>query len=430
MGMNSDHVPFRSRIAIVVLCIFFCGILFSMVNVFFFQEEGNPIQSVLFYDTKDSFMDIYHPIRFAEAQDPYQFGETGAIYPPICYLIFRFYGALLGADRFVPDAFAIRDLQSGRFLLILFLLSNILPFCYIIYRKYKGSELTRVLLLIFAVASGPYLFLLERANILLLSFWLTFLFVMYYQSSTKWVRESALIALALASAIKIYPAIFGLLLIMDKKYKEAIRCAIYGFILFFVPFFCFNGITSLVQFFHNLSQGISDTSIGPFRVDWTAIVASVFGWVGLPAKIGAWGAKKILIPAMLLLLASGFLQKPYWKKCLVITMVSVMLPSFSFYYAMVFYLIPLFLLLQEREHSLIDVVYGVLLAFSCVLFMTGKGQHTQFIGLRLIENESVFTSWSVEIAKLSQFFLLVTFGVDTILTIRSMRLNKKMIIRG
>ena len=118
----------RSRIALVVLSIFLCGILFSFVNVFFFQEQNSALRSVLYYDTQDSFMDLYNPIMFAAAQNPYEFVETGAIYPPICYLLYRLYGKLLGTDMLTTDAFVLRDLQSGRFLLIVFLMSNILPF--------------------------------------------------------------------------------------------------------------------------------------------------------------------------------------------------------------------------------------------------------------------------------------------------------------
>lgn len=54
-------------------------------------------------------------------------------------------------------------------------------------------------------------------------------------TNSKYKRELALIFIAIAAGIKIYPAIFGLIYIIEKRYKEAARLVIYGLISFFYP---------------------------------------------------------------------------------------------------------------------------------------------------------------------------------------------------
>ena len=52
---------------------------------------------------------------------------------------------------------------------------------------------------------------------------------------------------ALAAGLKLYPAIFGLLLLFDKKYKEAIRLVVYGILAVVIPFILISTIPAPVQ---------------------------------------------------------------------------------------------------------------------------------------------------------------------------------------
>ena len=57
-----------------------------------------------------------------------------------------------------------------------------------------------------------------------------------YESDDPVKRELALIALAFATCMKLYPVIFGVLLLRKDKLKEATRCIVSGLVLFIVPF--------------------------------------------------------------------------------------------------------------------------------------------------------------------------------------------------
>lgn len=82
----------------------------------------------------------------------------------------------------------------------------------------------------------------------------TLVFFVTKDSEKRWVREIGYLCLAFAAALKVYPAIFGFVLIKEKKYKEAFRLAIYGIAVFIISFllFCEEGIAGIPLFLGNL----------------------------------------------------------------------------------------------------------------------------------------------------------------------------------
>lgn len=99
------------------------------------------------------------------------------------------------------------------------------------------------------------------------------------------LRELALICLACAAAMKLYPALFGLLLLSDKKYKEAVRAVIYGIVLLVVPFFFMGGVGQIPQMLKNSLTLNNNTLSGStgfgygFKVNATSSIGSIFDWL-------------------------------------------------------------------------------------------------------------------------------------------------------
>ena len=79
-------------------------------------------------------------------------------------------------------------------------------------------------------------------------------FLLMRDSEKKVNREIALICLACAAGLKIYPALFGVLYIKEKRFKEAVRAIIYGVLIFFLPYIFFGGIDGLKQNICNLIE--------------------------------------------------------------------------------------------------------------------------------------------------------------------------------
>ncbi len=62
---------------------------------------------------------------------------------------------------------------------------------------------------------------------------------MYHRSKRAWVRELALVALAVAAGLKIYPAFLGVMLLRNRDFKAAIHTVFYGIAALVLPVFAF-----------------------------------------------------------------------------------------------------------------------------------------------------------------------------------------------
>lgn len=92
---------------------------------------------------------------------------------------------------------------------------------------------------VFALFSFGVLNAVDRGNIILLAAGLSLFFVMYHRSKRAWVRELALVALAVAAGLKIYPAFLGVMLLRNRDFKAAIRTVFYGIAALVLPAFAF-----------------------------------------------------------------------------------------------------------------------------------------------------------------------------------------------
>ena len=115
----------------------------------------------------------------------------------------------------------------------------------------KNKKLLGLALLI----SMPVMFSFERGNQINLAFALTMFFVAYYNDERKNMKELALISLALSASLKLYPAVYGFILVKEKKWKETFRLFIYGVCAFFLPFLVYgrNAFRSFVECLLNFS---------------------------------------------------------------------------------------------------------------------------------------------------------------------------------
>ena len=82
--------------------------------------------------------------------------------------------------------------------------------------------------------SGLMLFALERGNSILLAVVFLLVFLWGYQAENKIFQYLSFCALGAAAGIKISPALFGLILLSERRYKDAKISHRYGFILIVV----------------------------------------------------------------------------------------------------------------------------------------------------------------------------------------------------
>ena len=344
----------------------------------FGRETG---KSLFFGDPSDSFMDFFNVISCIATGRPYSCGGL-FIYPPfVAIMMFPFlklipYSVISTNMRWfaafddIPIKYTVnmgktmRLSESGVLSLLLFMFLAILAVAFLTAAIHKGKFSENLFLVFIVLMSGGFLFEYERANTIILAVIFLLIFILFKDSKNAFLRELALIALACATGIKVYPAVFGLLLLRDKRWKDAIRTAIYGILVMFLPFLLFGGRSSISTLIHTLSSSNSGTfSTGlSYKVDLINALRTlglIFGWTDQTViDIGG----KLSYALVLIAIVPVCTVKKEWKAVAIVALAVVMTPAFNFYYALSYLVIPLIVFLKAKETGKVSYLYAILFA--------------------------------------------------------------------
>ena len=153
--------------------------------------------------------------------------------------------------------------------------------------------------------------------------------------------------LAFAAGIKIYPAVFGVILIKERKWADAVRLVIYGVVLFFVPFFFFEGMDSIKGMIYWLTHGTYVNDGFGYNFNFNNMLSIVsFLVCGKTTVSMAWS----LIPAALSALLIFFSSDRYIN-LIGIMLFIIMVPGFSCLYMLIFMIIPLLEFLKQKKET-------------------------------------------------------------------------------
>lgn len=216
------------------------GLLTALFLTLLLLGNAGNQTDVLYLGGRDFQADMLNTEVYARALNPYGYDPSGAHvpfkdanYPPLAYVLFYFCDALSLHDVATPWAMAVSLCLAA--LGVLLLLIGV-------YRLTGAPTRGRRALLAAAIAlSAPTVYAFERGNIILLAVTLCVLFLLGYQSPRPLLRELSFCALAMAAALKIYPALLGLLLLSQRRYRDALRLMLYGLAFVFLPFLCIEG---------------------------------------------------------------------------------------------------------------------------------------------------------------------------------------------
>lgn len=228
------------------------AILFFRSMILAISTDGESLHSWLFQDANDYFMDFFNSMMDANRDDLYT--ERWVIYPPLIEIFFRL------ITNAVPDgasltAFELRSYQSAIiiFVLIFAICFSVLAVLY--YKNKNGTPLEKLIFVLMMFVSLPFLSIIDRGNIIIIAVTFSALFVTLYKSPSPVHREISYICLAVAAAIKLYPAMLIFLLLKEKNYTGFLRCALYSLLLFFIPFLYFGNVTENIRaYFRNVFQ--------------------------------------------------------------------------------------------------------------------------------------------------------------------------------
>lgn len=348
----------RSKAALlsIVLVIGFLTVMLSLM-----ATRGDSSEYVLFKDRTDVFMDFFNSVYDTVPEDPYR--DRGVIYPALSYV---FYGAVKDCVPLVftfEQGAGISQSQIAQWLLVYFVLTGSVILLYGLKSIGKNYVLPVLLLL-----SAPFMYLVERGNMLLMTVAFTSVFIAFYRHPRAIVREIAYISLAIAAATKIYPALFGLLLLRDRDWKGTRHCVFWGILLFVVPFFKWGGLEDIgIMFYNILHNGNSSIRVGfgeklnfsnTFRM-----LAAYTNWSGFDTL-----AQYSPVICVLLLAPAMMFSREKWKAVLATAVFCIAFPGFSYMYSAVL-LFPAVILFVEAEFKKSDYLYLFLLAVPLVPWM-------------------------------------------------------------
>ncbi len=341
----------------------------SVFLLFAMLSRGKLFSDVWFYNiflnSADHFMDFFNSVRDASKLSVY---KNGIIYPPLVNMMYFFISKLVSAELVSAPFYyrtVLRDDQVGMMVYIILALICIVTISKIIDAYFESIGLIKHnrLVSFVLILSYPMIYCLERGNCALVALALTMFFVFFRNSENKYIRELSYILLAIAAGIKIYPAVFGILLITDKKYKEAARLAVYGVILFFLPFFFYDGFGSIKDIYHNLiefNNNKSSFNIGNVSI---TIIAFIAEFLGLDKDFWLTVGNTLFVITETLAVAAVFLLPKSWQKAAAIVYLIMNISAVSDTYNVIFYLIPFILFLTQKDgFRKVDIIYFLMFA--------------------------------------------------------------------
>jgi 4-amino-4-deoxy-L-arabinose transferase-like glycosyltransferase len=322
---------------------------FSFLGVvLFYLTHGTYLDSFLLADKNDSFMDFFNVMYDSVLSNPY---SSGTIYPPFCYIIMRFFSHFVPLADLDGGGGAIAASQAGKMIYIIFIAVLLLLCLVIALRHKRGPRWERGIFVITILVSMPFLFEIERGNIIVIALAGMLVFIQFYDSPNKILRELALLCLAISVNIKLYPVLFGLILLREKRFYEAIRCASYGLILFIVPFAGFGGFDQIPIYFNNVfSETTNFLDIVGFT--WTTGFSCLLSELravitGESVHLDQTSVYIGYIMGLLCIVAA-FLFSEKWKSVLAITVAMCGMFTMNFSYTLVM-LLPALLLFLNKD---------------------------------------------------------------------------------
>ena len=400
-------------------------------NLTFFLTGGTVLLSVLllamllrpevmvaylFEDRQDTFMDYYNCIETVKSLKS-DYRNSGNMYPPLCWVIFYIFRLVSGdVEGMVEAGGSPRSLRLFQAAIVPYtfaLIFLILVIFGLHTRMCRFRQIENKWLSYLFLFSIPFMFLVERGNILILSFVGSLAFFVLKDSEKWWVRDIGYLCLAIAAAIKIYPAVFGFVLLREHKYKEACRLAFYGVMVFIIPFLLFTeeGLSEIPYFFRNImgfNSGFMNSIVsqvaqesGPVeaavevvaetameaveavvetveetaseiivfdgnRIGFAAFMEHLLMWFGV-----SWGSAVSVAAKLSALLSAAafaisFFAKKQWQNVLLLACVLVGFQSRSYTYTVVFMIIPCILFLNAEREGRLNYLY--LLLFGLIFF--------------------------------------------------------------
>ena len=341
-------------------------IIFSVSAILFFVmlavTDGKSFSETIFRNSvgSDFFMDFFNSIRDASTKDVY---KEGIIYPPLANVFFYLLSLMIDPEL-ASTSFSYRRLLQDDyvclFLYFVFVILSLVLFVNLMKKYLMKNNLERYLnsLPLLLIFSYPMIYCIQRGNIALLSLVFSMFFVFNRNSENKLLKELSFILLAIAAGIKLYPAVFGFLLITDRKFKEVARLIIYGLLCFILPFFFYDGIESIRDLIFNL-KNFSDYSLEKMSPAFVCVDVLAM-YLSMLFKLDYSSMYRFMFTVTYLAAFAVLIFAPKeWQKVWAITYMIMNYSSTGRTYILVLAIIPFILFIASEKVRKRDMVYFI-----------------------------------------------------------------------
>ena len=361
-------------------------------DIAFYKDQS--IQLDLFSGKMNNFLaDFTNTSGYCAYRSPYDniayAGFLHKQYPPFAYVFFWLFSKFSWKmeEYYASNSF-VEMYHEPFFLFMLFLVLIIcgIVIFELIQKNKTGSQFLRYGVSISVVLSFPMLFTIGTGNNTLFAAIFTMIYLFGYDSGNMYKREIALISLAVAAATKLTPAVFGVLLLYEKRWKDAIRTALYGVILSVLPFLVFGGGIqyNFPLWLRNARMAVEGHS--PF--EGCSIAAIIAGF--LPHLIDNVEVKGAILivnyASCLLLLLAAPIYRRKWETVLAVSIVVLSVQGQSWYYCLM-YLIPFIIMfLNEEEFSVrcVCIWVAIIIMMSPYMFFSNLLRSRIFLCIFMI----------------------------------------------
>lgn len=365
----------------------------------------------LFRDVREiPFADYWHVNFIIHDNSPY-YGDMSS-YPPLVLVFAHIFASF--ADY--TDGYETIYLTGGTGAVVsLYLFYLVFAFLYamLLFRilEKKGFSLpVQIITVIVSFFSMGLVYNFERGNYVLYALLPALFFFGYYDSNKAWLRELSYIMLGISAGIKLYPALFALILLSKRQFMPFFRCVAYSLLALFVPFFFLDrGLANIHQFVRwliSFAEWQAEYGYNYSITNYLAIISSFFGGPSLEeADVSVYNNVALLVVAVSLL--GGLFANKNYKVFIGASIAMILYPNPSFYYSAAFLVIPIVSFLEEKEKDKWDVAYMILfvLIVSPVYMGTIDAEYSLYVNqivestaflimLFLLMADTIYHRWS------------------------------------
>lgn len=353
---------------------------FLLLLVVLFFTHGNNSNAYFFQDPKDVGMDFFNSIVCTKGRHPYT--QYNTVYPPLANMLFWLISRCMPTNSVLnfPNTlkesvanrgteFDLRTLQIPMIMYSLYIALTVWLIGIVVIKNIRNNRLG-ILFSLSLILNYASISAIERGNIILLAFAFLCVYIEYYDSENRILRELAYISLAISAGLKLYPALFGVLLISKNRAKDVFRTLIYGLIFFGVPFLLFDGLDGFRGFVHVITGGFASaeeasimgynlTSISISIVKQLSIVCGFeFNTSTMMTILSVTKIIKWIIGALIILFI--ITSRDCFKKTLGISMVCLLFQN-SVDYTLLFAMVPIMVVFKDTVMDNYMKIYFVLL---------------------------------------------------------------------